>query len=104
MALEIINAIRSTEEEAQRIRLDAQEAAKTLIKSACENGEKLVSDSEKSAREKSAKLLKEAEETVAEIVKKSEAAESGEKENMRSLSGKNMAQAARFIIEELKRQ
>ena len=104
MALEIINAIRGTEQEAQRIRLDAQEAAKGITKAAAEKGEKLVADAEKSAREQSAKLLQEANDKAAEIAKSSEAAEKDEREKMYALSKENMANAARFIIEELKRQ
>lgn len=104
MALEIINAIRGTEDEAQKIRLEAQEAAKTLTKTAAEKGEKLVADAEKAAREQSAKLLQEANEKAEGIVRSSEAAEKDEREKMRALSAKNMANAARFIIEELKRQ
>ena len=104
MALEIINAIRGTEEEAQKIRLDAQESAKAIVKAAQEDGEKLVSDAERSARETSAKMLKEANDKASDIAKSSEAAERDEKEKMRSLAEKNMAKAAGFIIEELKRQ
>ncbi len=104
MALEIINAIRSTEDEAQRIRLEAQEAAKVLTKTAVEKGEKLVADAEKSAREQAAKLLQEANEKAAGIAKSSEAAEKDEREKMCTLSKENMETAARFIIEELKRQ
>jgi vacuolar-type H+-ATPase subunit H len=100
MALEIINAIRGTEDEAQKIKLDAQEAAKAMTKAAAENGEKLVADAEKSAREQAAKLLQNANEEAANIAKSSEAAETDEREKMYSLSKKNMADAARFIIEE----
>ena len=104
MALEIINAIRGTEDEAQKIRLDAQESAKAVIKAAQDNGEKLVADAEKSARETSAKMLKEANDKASDITKSSEAAEKDEIENMKTLAEKNMTKAAGFIIEELKRQ
>ncbi|MBE6571974.1 MAG: hypothetical protein E7656_06990 [Ruminococcaceae bacterium] len=104
MALEIINAIRGSEDEAQKIRQDAQIRAREIAKTAEDNGEKLVYDAEKSAREQAAELIDDANEKAKLIAKSSEDAEKGEREKMQSFAEKNMEKAARFIIEELKRQ
>jgi len=69
MALEIINAIRGSEDEAQKIRQDAQIRAREIAKTAEDNGEKLVYDAEKSAREQAAELIDDANEKAKLIAK-----------------------------------
>ncbi len=104
MALEIINEIRDTEAQAQKIRQDAQANSKALIKEAQEKGELSIAQAEKKAREESASLVAQANEKAKEIALLSQNDEAAKKETMYALSGKNMEKAAGFIIEELKKQ
>lgn len=104
MALEIINAIKETENEARKIRQNAAARAKEIEKNAVENGEALVAEREKDARAEASKLAAKAEIRAAEIADSSAEDEAKEKARISALAQKNTDAASRFIIGELYKQ
>lgn len=104
MALDLVNAIRQCENEAAEIRRAAEARAKETIGAASEKGALLVEQREADAKREAEAILSRAAQEAKALADGVEASQQKETERLRQCAEANMASAAAFIIEELRRQ
>lgn len=104
MALEIINEIRESENQARKIRQDAAAKAKEIIKKSDESGAQLILKREQEARADHTKIIEEAKTRAEKTAEISAEMENQERVRLYDKAEKALNSAAEFIIEELKKQ
>lgn len=104
MALDMIQAIRTSEEQAAEIRQNAVSSARNRLKQAQEEGEAAVLKKEQEARREAAKILEDAEARIRELQAEEGKAEAEEKQETAARSEANLERAAEYVIGFLKKE
>ena len=103
MALEFLNSIKKTEEEADRIRKEAQTLARSLVKEAETEGELLLVETEKQAAQEAAILLKKTGEEAETAVQKQRETFAQELVTLREKAERRIPECAAIIVSEMKK-
>ena len=103
MALEFLNSIRKTEEEADRIRKEAQTLARALVKEAETEGELLLVETEKQAAQEASILLTKTEEEAQKAVRQQRETFAQELTSLREKAQRRIPDCAAMIVSEMKK-
>ena len=103
MALEFLNSIKKTEEEADRIRKEALTLARSLVKEAENEGELLLIETEKQASDEAAVLLKKTGEEADKAVHKQRETFAQELITLREKAERRIPECAAIIVSEMKK-